>query len=134
MDDYSVIIILAIMVVSLLIGYLCNKSYKASFGEDGFLLLPGILQVIFLVITLLTIPDSHITDWFIFGVVGTVLSYVIAIVCCYKKVTKNRGYDLSDCVKAIMAQVLLPIGSAILIILILAMFFSPKKKRRRRRR
>ena len=131
--DMSGGVIIIIMIVSLVTGYLCNKSFNDINGEDGFLVLPGIVQAVFLLILLLNIPNPNVTTWFIVGVIGTILSYIVAIILCYRSADENGAINVSEYVKAIVAQVLLPLGSAILIIVIIVLLVNRKNNRRNRR-
>lgn len=132
-ENMSGAVIIVIMVVSLVVGYFCNKSFNDINGEDGFLVLPGIVQAVFLLILLINIPNPDVTTWFIVGIIGTLLSYAVAIALCYRSADENGAIDVSDYAKAIAAQVLLPLGSTILIIVIIVLLTNRKNKRSNRR-
>ncbi len=128
----SGLVILIIMVVALVVGYLCNNSFKKINGEDGFLILPGVIQTICLIVTFLNIPNPDITGWFIGGLVCTIISYIVAIIMCYKAADENGAFEVSEYVRAILAQILIPLSAALLIIFVLAILISRKERKKRR--
>lgn len=122
--------IIIVMLVSLFVGYICNNSFKSLSGEDAFQVVPGIIQAIFTVILIVNIPVPDDAKWFTIGLVGTIISYIVAIFLCYKSADENGAIDVSDYIKAILSQVLLPLGAAITIVLIVVMLASRNKRRR----
>lgn len=125
-------LILIVMLVSLIVGYLCNKSFNEINGEDAFQVWPGIIQALFTVMLLLNIPNPDLNKWFIVGLIGTIVSYVVAIILCYKAADENGAIDISDYAKAIASQILLPLGTAILFIVVVLLLISRKQKTKRK--
>lgn len=129
----SGLVIIIIMIIALVAGYICNNSFKSISGEDGFQTIPGIFQIFFLVITLLNIPNPDITRWFIVGLVGTIVSYAIAIIICYKMAEENGALGMTAYIMAIMSQILIPISAALVVVMILAFWASQKDRKRKHR-
>ena len=83
---------------------------------------------------LITWPNPDITGWFVAWTVLVIMSYIVGIIAC-KQHAEAQHAAQSDVWLAIIAQILLPLGVAIVVIIIIAMMLGvfgggSKKKRK----
>ncbi len=116
-------LILIIMVASCAIGYLLNSSYENTYREPAVNWPVFALQAFFLLCALLTWPKPDVTGWFIAWCILTVIAYIIAFIAC-RQHSVGQNATKQDIYKALAAQMILPIGTAIVLILIIAMILG----------
>ena len=90
------------------------------------------IQAFFILCTLITWPNPDVTVWFVIWCILTIISYIIAFIVCKQHAEQQKAARL-DVNKAIAAQMILPIGTAIVVLLVIAMilwaFGGGKKKK-----
>ncbi|ADL36512.1 hypothetical protein bpr_IV148 (plasmid) [Butyrivibrio proteoclasticus B316] len=125
-------IILVIMIGSSAVGYYFNRSYEDKYGEPAINWAAFVLQALFILCALFTWPNPDVSFWFIVWCLLSLISYVVAVIAC-KQHAEQQGALREDIKKAIAAQILLPVGTAIVILLAIAMVLGVlgggKKKR-----
>ncbi len=126
-------VIIAITVVSCIVGYLINANYQGKYREPAVVWPAFVAQAFLVTCILLTWPNPEPTTWFFIWMVLTVVSYVIAIVVC-KSHAESQHATKADVYLAILAQIILPLGVALVVIIIIGMVLGVigggKKKRR----
>ena len=116
------------------VGYYLNHAYTEKYGEAAIQWEPFALQFICVSGALLTFSEIKISGWFILWSIGCVVSYAIGLSTCREHAIKQNA-EQNDIMYAMIAQALLPLGSALLLIIIIAMFFinTNNKKRKKKR-
>ncbi len=126
-------VIIAITIVSCIIGYVLNVNYGGKYHESAVVWPAFVAQAFLVMCMLLTWPNPEPTTWFFIWTVLTVVSYVIAIVAC-KSHAESQHATKADVYLAILSQIILPLGVALVIIIIIGMMLGVigggKKKRR----
>ncbi len=124
--------ILIIMIGACAIGYFLNSSYENIYHEPAINWGMLAIQAFFILCALITWPNPDVTVWFVIWCILTIISYIIAFIVC-KQHAKQQNAARPDVNKAIAAQMILPIGTAIVVLLIIAMvlgaFGGGKKKK-----
>jgi hypothetical protein len=122
--------LIIIMIMALTLGICFNNSFEKEFFVPAIQTVPCILQCIAMISMLVNIPNPDVTGWFILGVVLVVVTYVIAFIAC-KNNAENVGAEGGALIKAIVAQLILPIGVALLIFVVIAMLCNRNKKKKK---
>lgn len=126
--------IIAITILSCMAGYLINSSYQNKYNEPAVNWAAFAFQAFSVMGMLITWPNPDITGWFIAWTMLAIMSYIVGIIAC-KQHAEAQHAAQSDVWLAIIAQILLPLGVAIVVIIIIAMMLGvfgggSKKKRK----
>ena len=125
--------IIGITLICCASGYYLNHAYSDKYGESAIQWEPFALQFICVSGALLTFSEIEVSGWFILWSIGSVISYAIGLSMCREHAIKqNAGQN--DIICAMIAQALLPLGSALLFIIIIAMFFVNTNNKKRKKK
>ena len=121
--------IVIITILSTVIGLVLNAIYDNKYASPAIHWGGFAVQCVFMFLALLTLPNPDVTGWFLLWVVCALVAYTIGIVLCRQQAIL-AGAEKGDVIKAIIAQVVLPFGVAIVAIIVVGIFlgaFSKKK-------
>jgi hypothetical protein len=90
-----------------------------------------IIQSMFMFLALLTLPNQDVSGWFVLWMVLLIVSYIVAIVVC-KQQCESCGSIKKDTTIAILAQIVIPLGAALLVIILIVLVMSGSGKKRRK--
>ena len=130
------IMMIIISIVCCIFGYYLNREYEDKYHEPAIQWGFFALQFIFVSGVLIESPRNGFSGWPLFWFIGAVVTYVMGLWFC-KKHAENQNAETADVMYAMLAQAILPLGSALVVLVILALVFSlgenkgNKKKRRR---
>ncbi len=116
-------VVIVVTLVSSVIGICLNTSYQNKYYESAIVITPFIAQCVFLVLTAFTIPDPDVTKWFILWCTLALISFIFGIISCINQAQTN-GAEKPDIIKAIIAQIVLPFGVALIVLIIVALIVS----------
>ncbi len=126
-------IIIIITIIACVFGYCANSYYQNKYTIPAVDVGMLIIQCIFMVLAMLTLPNPDVTFWFVLWVVLLIGSYIVAIFVC-KQQCSNVGATRNDTILAILAQTVIPLGVALFIIILIALVLSStgggKKKKK----
>ena len=129
----SGVVIIAVTIISCVAGYVINANYERKYQEPAIIWPAFAVQAFFVLCMLLTWPNPEPTTWFIIWLILSLVSYVIAFIMC-KSHAESQHAASSDIWLAIIAQMILPLGVALVAIILIAMVLGVmgggKKKRR----
>ena len=130
------IMMIIISIVCCIFGYYINREYEDKYHEPAIRWGFFALQFIFVSGVLIEPPRNGFSGWPLFWLIGAIVTYVIAL-WFSKKHAENQNAEKTDVIYAMIAQAILPFGSAAVVLVILALVFSlgenrdNRKKRRR---
>lgn len=126
-------VIIVVTILSCIIGYVINVNYEGKYREPAVIWAAFVAQAFFVLCMLFTWQNPEPTTWFIIWLILSVVSYVIAFIMC-RSHAKSQHAVSSDVWLAIIAQMILPLGVALVAIIFIAMVLGVmgggKKKRR----
>ncbi len=125
-------VIIVITILACIFGYAVNKSNEDKYGTPAVNWAMIVIQCVFMLGALLTFPNPDVTWWFILWCVLSAIAYVMAMVACRHECV-NVCATKTDTVLAIMAQLILPLGFALLIIIALAIILGGTGKKKKKR-
>ena len=126
-------VLIAVTIIATVVGYLLNLSYQNKYNEPAIVWVPFGMQALFVALMLLTWPNYEPSCWFIAWTILAIISYVIGFITC-KAHAKLQSANSTDMWLAVAAQLILPLGVALVIVIIFAIVFMSmgggKKKSR----
>ena len=124
-------VIITASIISCLYGYFANNYFEGKYSTPAVNIGMIVIQSVFMLLAMLTLPNPDVTGWFVLWTVLLTISYLVAIVVC-KQQCESCGAIKKDTIIALLAQILIPLGVALLIIIliVLVMGGSGKKKRK----
>ncbi|HBX75471.1 MAG TPA: hypothetical protein DEG55_04945 [Acidaminococcaceae bacterium] len=113
-------ILVGLAIACCVAGFVLNSRYSNKYGEAAVQWRPFVLQFVFLCGVLSQLPGDGISCWFLFWAIGVVISCAAGLWMC-RQHAKRQQAGADDTVAAMAAQVILPIGIAIVVLLVAGM-------------
>ena len=92
------------------LGVSLNRAYKKKYDEPATLFLPSLLQCVAIIGMLFNLPGD--------AIVGVLVSHALGLWMCAKHAA-GQGAERSYMIRALIAQLILPMSSTILLLMIL---------------
>ena len=122
--------IIVIIIVSAVTGFLLNAMYENKYATPAINWAMFAIQCVFLIFDFFTWPNPDVTGWFVLWMICTVISFILALLVCRSQAVET-GANNADIIKAMIAQMILPFGVALVIFIAIAYImgaFSKEKK------
>jgi hypothetical protein len=102
------------------LGVSLNRAYKKKYDEPATLFLPSLLQCVAIIGMLFNLPgdNAELSSELILAIVGVLVSHALGLWMCAKHAA-GQGAERSYMIRALIAQLILPMSSTILLLMIL---------------